>query len=296
MGKYSLGEKCGKWLLVADDPEDERRVLCKCDCGKERSVAKHSIRYDRSKSCGCLKKEVTPHIDEIGNKYGRLTVISKAESKPNGAAFNCLCECGEETIVLGGHLRAGTTTSCGCYRQELLDAAENDLTGQTFGRLKVLFRHSRKEKGPQPKWVCQCSCGNRHEVNRRELVSGKTNSCGCIKSSVGEALIEDFLKNYPLEYTREFVFDDLVGIGGGYLRYDFLVKGINNNFLIEFDGPQHFDKNNRYYSDTLIKHDLMKENYAKDNKINLYRIRFDDNLELKLNKILEKEGVGFDSN
>lgn len=63
-------------------------------------------------------------INETGNKYGRLTVISKAKSKvTNGgnsrlAMWLCACECGTTVTVSGHDLRRGNTTSCGCARRE----------------------------------------------------------------------------------------------------------------------------------------------------------------------------------
>jgi len=36
-----------------------RRYLCRCDCGKEIPVTSPNIKYGRSKSCGCLKTEIT---------------------------------------------------------------------------------------------------------------------------------------------------------------------------------------------------------------------------------------------
>jgi hypothetical protein len=55
-------------------------------------------------------------IDLTGQKYGRLMVLSRAEnSKNNGAAWNCICECGTEKTVTAHDLRGGNTKSCGCY-------------------------------------------------------------------------------------------------------------------------------------------------------------------------------------
>ena len=51
-------------------------------------------------------------INEIGNKYGKWTVISSAESQKSGALWKCKCECGEEKIVKGYHLRGGESTGC----------------------------------------------------------------------------------------------------------------------------------------------------------------------------------------
>ena len=49
-------------------------------------------------------------IDEIGNKYGLLTVIARSEEhkkKTSRAYWICQCECGNTTVVSGSHLRKG---------------------------------------------------------------------------------------------------------------------------------------------------------------------------------------------
>jgi hypothetical protein len=57
-------------------------------------------------------------IDEIGNVYNDLTVISYAEKgKYRGARWLCRCVCGNECVVPGGHLRANMRQSCGCRSQ-----------------------------------------------------------------------------------------------------------------------------------------------------------------------------------
>lgn len=53
-----------------------------------------------------------------------------------------------------------------------------DLTGRTFGRLKVL-RHAGINKWGNYLWECQCSCGRLHTVSSGKLVKGKSTSCGC---------------------------------------------------------------------------------------------------------------------
>ena len=98
---------------------------CKCECGKECDVNGGSLRANRTKSCGCLKKETDKlpkgNIkDEIGNKYGHLTVIARAGSNSTGQAmWECECDCIAKThiIVLGNNLRRGHTQSCGCDRR-----------------------------------------------------------------------------------------------------------------------------------------------------------------------------------
>ena len=54
-----------------------------------------------------------------------------------------------------------------------------DLTGQRFGRLKVLeFVPNDRRKAY---WKCQCDCGNITTIIGRDLRRGHTLSCGCFQ-------------------------------------------------------------------------------------------------------------------
>lgn len=47
-----------------------------------------------------------------------MTVLGRVENSVKKVKWKCRCDCGNETIVLGGSLRKGTTQSCGCYWRE----------------------------------------------------------------------------------------------------------------------------------------------------------------------------------
>lgn len=55
-----------------------------------------------------------------------------------------------------------------------------DLTGQRFGRLKVLGIDG-KDKHRKLTWRCLCDCGNETVVGGCRLRSGNTKSCGCFR-------------------------------------------------------------------------------------------------------------------
>lgn len=68
-------------------------------------------------------KEYMDTEDLIGQKFGRLTVVSRAPDKikDNGdrlPMWNCLCDCGNLCVVNGYLLQSGKTQSCGCIRKE----------------------------------------------------------------------------------------------------------------------------------------------------------------------------------
>lgn len=55
----------------------------------------------------------------------------------------------------------------------------NDLTGRTFGRLKVVTRAGSDERG-KALWKCICDCGETAVIVGYSLTRGDTQSCGCL--------------------------------------------------------------------------------------------------------------------
>lgn len=61
------------------------------------------------------QKQLGRFIDLTGQKFGKLLVTSRSENNKRGQTrWNCKCECGNKTIVVGASLRSGVTKSCGC--------------------------------------------------------------------------------------------------------------------------------------------------------------------------------------
>jgi hypothetical protein len=56
--------------------------------------------------------------------------------------------------------------------------AFKNITGQRFGRLVALEPEGRDRKGAVL-WLCQCDCGATKIISG-SLISGKTQSCGCL--------------------------------------------------------------------------------------------------------------------
>ena len=234
-------------------------------------------------------------LNLIGERFGRLIVIDTAPNKGRRTQWRCMCDCGNEYIGLTESLRAGKLQSCGCLRADT--ARENgmkmlnDLTGQKFGKLTVIsYAGSDRNRSS---WLCECDCGNEIIVNQMELAKGDTLSCGCLRSSFGEAQIEAILKQHNIEYRREFSFDDLVSENGIPLRFDFAIfENGCLQYLIEYDGEQHYiDKTDGIWSDTLQKRqerDQIKNTYAFTHNIPLYRIPYWEKNNISLDLIFSE--------
>ena len=68
--------------------------------------------------------------NEVGNKYGRLTVLSYAGAKPrDGAYWLCQCACGKTVVVRGRCLRRGQQ-SCGCLARENMASRMKLMVGE----------------------------------------------------------------------------------------------------------------------------------------------------------------------
>lgn len=99
-----------------------RYWFCLCECGNEVRVMASDLKSGHTKSCGCLQKEKASWSHGVylkGKKFGRLTVIEEAGVKKRKRLWECICECGNTTILSTNALNRGNTKSCGCYALEM---------------------------------------------------------------------------------------------------------------------------------------------------------------------------------
>ena len=99
-----------------------------------------------------------------------------------------------------------------------------------------------------------------------------------------------YLENNDIKFERQFKFDNCKY--KHHLLFDFYIPIYN--LCIEFDGEQHFRKTKwgknvtNEEAEKQLKlnkiRDSIKTKYCKNNNINLLRIRYDENVEEKLNE------------
>lgn len=101
--------------------------ICKCDCGNIKKIKGGHLRNGVIQSGGCFNKErisSSRTVDLLGQKFGKLSVISYQGSKNGRAVWLCRCDCGNEVEVLSSYLKTGDTKSCGCvmsYREVIIE-------------------------------------------------------------------------------------------------------------------------------------------------------------------------------
>ena len=155
--------------------------LCECVCSNKATISTNELKSGDTRSCGCLKAEAGIQKSKVfaGDTFGRLTVLSREPSKGLGIAeWRCQCSCGSIVVTSAGRLGSGSSKSCGCHRYEAHSIRTIDLTGMTFGRLKVLSIVKKAGHG-KAKRLCICTCGKQKAITGADLRSGGSQSCGC---------------------------------------------------------------------------------------------------------------------
>jgi hypothetical protein len=89
-----------------------------------------------------------PVIDLIGQRFDRLLVKKRVHRKPK-MFWECLCDCGNITIVVSASLRYGITKSCGCYHKEYRVTNGQQIAGRVTPEYRAF--HKAKERCQNPK-------------------------------------------------------------------------------------------------------------------------------------------------
>ena len=239
-------------------------------------------------------------VDLTGQKFGRLTVLfrdieyQKSHNKTN-ACWRCQCDFGNQTTIIGSLLKNGHTKSCGCLHAESakINGGWRDLSGKRFGKLRVIkedreYREKNQITANHCYWECICDCGNTISILGNSLLAGSTISCGCMVSK-GEEKIRQLLLDNNILFETQKTYPTCVSKKGRVLRFDFF---INNSFLVEFDGKQHYQYNKTGWNNEenfLItkENDTLKTQWCKNNHIPLKRIPYWELDNITIENILD---------
>ena len=151
------GQRFGKLVVIEKVEKRGKNWFwrCQCDCGNEKLIDGRNLRGGKTKSCGCLNIELSTqrlvnatYKDITNQKFGHLTALK--DIGPDGRGehqWECECDCGNPNhiIVLGGNLRSGHTTSCGCERQSHGEAIIETLLKSNnifYKKEKPMFKYS----------------------------------------------------------------------------------------------------------------------------------------------------------
>jgi len=114
----------------------------------------------------------------------------------------CQCGCGRKTIVARQNsLKNGWVKGQPHAYVRGHSSRKNYLVGQRFGRLTVISE-AKEKVGICVAWLCQCDCGNTCTPTTRNLKSGRTQSCGCLRLDMMSLPLGVAWKNKMFEHYQ----------------------------------------------------------------------------------------------
>lgn len=189
--------------------------------------------------------------------------------------FKCKCDC-EETGIFSTQELSFRTKCNKCSKKDQAEKYTINEIGNHYGDLTVIKKASVNKHCAY--WVCKCSCGNEIIVRGTHLRNGSSKSCGCKGLSYNEYKITEMLSLSNIPFTIQKKFQML-----GDLRFDFYV---NNSYIIEYDGEQHFLPNHRGNLKEIHRHDLQKNLFCFSNQIPIIRIPFTASQKYSLSDLI----------
>ena len=144
----------------------------------------------------------TKIIDLTGQRFGKITVLHKAENLGVKTAWLCQCDCGQEIVVRTNSLRSGHTRSCGCA-----GGPQNARQGLTYvdGTCVEILRSKKIQKNntsgvPGVTWIQRdrlwratiCFKGKRHYLGGYRRLEDAVKA----RKRAEESLYDSFLDDY----------------------------------------------------------------------------------------------------
>ena len=286
--RQELVEKKRPFLCIEDYLGANIKILHKClKCGYEFTQTPHVI----------LRSAVCPNCSNTINSTNKYKALLK-ERRPDmevleeyqGGETKILHRhsCGYEYKIAPNHVLNNNKGGCKeCYRKRRIKDELLFLEQMKNKPLKIIGRY----QGVKRKITVSCDRGHIYEANPSNLLKGF--GCALCAESGGEYLIKQYLIKHNIDFIAQMTFDDLKD--KHKLSYDFYLP--KYNLLIEFQGKQHHKANTNWGGEQRlqyqIKHDKMKEQYAKMNGYELLCIWYyeQDKIESILDECLKSKSV-----
>ena len=168
--------------------------------------------------------------------------------------------------------------------RDLSNIDKISMAGKQVNEWLVIKETTKRNSSGIIYWQCECQKCKAKRIISGQILRNKIDvpKCNCQRRiSKGNEKIALLLTqaNIPFEVEKTFPTCKDQNV----LPFDFYV---NNQYLIEYDGKQHYQKENTFYTDDIPRHDNIKSNWCKNNQIPLIRIPYTHFNYLNLNDLL----------
>lgn len=276
-------------------------------CMSHRSKGTQKISYSKLKNISMCKycvwdslstkfKYSFDYVKSVFESKG-LKLVS-TEYKGNNEKLEYICNKHPELGIQRTPLTTLHAGGIGCKKCYIAIISSKQRWTDDVFRQKVLELHGNavlpleNYSGFETKIKFRCGmCDYIWKAVPHSVISLGT-GCPQCKLSRGEKRIQKFLREREVTFEQQKEFDDLKGLGGGKLSYDFYLP--NHTMLIEYQGQFHDGTASFQTKQQFIrqqKHDELKKLYAERNGYFLQEIWYheSDDIENMLDDLLKKE-------
>lgn len=260
-------------------------IRCK-DCGRIYEYTMAKTLRDRMKRtdylCECKKTKITESVQKFINYYEKIlskkyTKIKWFKDYTSLEYITIKCNnCGHKRTFNIRTFRNNPVWECPrCNKakvrftkEEIAKAIKNNNNNRIS-----LLKLDENYKNSKDKIYLKCNdCGFIWKIRADRAIEEKVKCPKCYKTySKGELAISDFLNQNKIKYEKEY------SLPNGQ-RLDFYL--LDSKIAIEFDGAQHFEANSFFGGEEAFekrkKYDKIKNEYCKNNNIELIRISYRD--------------------
>ena len=266
--------------ILSEYKSTHTKIKCRCLIDGNIWEAKPSKLLDgrgcpicgQNKRIKCRTKNHDVFVDEIKQINPNITIVSQYLGTDKPIYAKCNID-GYEWKTTPEKLLAGRGCKQ-CANQKL--RLSNDVF---IEKLKLILPNIEPiseyfNTNTYIKYRCK-QCGLIHKALPYNLLHGY--GCPICNISKGENKCLTFFINHKINYISQYKYEDLLGIGGGQLKFDFAI--VDNCLkvlgLVEYDGIFHYEK--QYDGDrfeVIQIHDKRKNEYCKEHNIPLLRIPY----------------------
>lgn len=267
--------------------EHKIKIICHTHGIFEQKMNNH-LMGNGCPECWKLKRNNDSFIQEAKLIHGNIYDYSELNYAGSTQTVIIGCkEHGNFEQVATTHLRGGGCPKCAIkqrnfnlkYSTDQFIIISKKLHGDKYDYSLVDYEYNTDK--------VTIICPKHGKFEQKPNIHLQGSGCPMCKQSRGEEKITQFLTKNNVKFIYQKGFDDCRNVNR--LFFDFYLP--DSNMCIEFDGKQHYEIN-EYFGGIksfieLQKRDEIKNEYCLNNNIKLHRIRYDDNIEEKLNEVFK---------
>lgn len=290
---YEYENEYGKFKII-DTERQKGRIIYIVQCQKCKHIMKKkSDEISKDRKClGCVRN-MEYSFYNVGDVVNGLKILKKVPTVDNRGYIKkeYLCECivdGNIVQIRESHLKNGVGCMVCAGKKRGIEQRKSHSEYVAEMSIKNPFINivgTYIDQYTKIKYICKI-CGYEGESLPNNLLRG--GGCPECNMSNGEKKILRYLKDNNIQFKEQYTFKNCKNIF--CLPFDFYLSEYNT--CIEYDGEQHFKPIDYFGGEegfiSRQHNDNIKTQYCKNNRINLLRIRYDEDVEQKLNEYFDK--------